>query len=169
MLPLDRFLTYVDDLVVGRAPGLGVWLTKVEHGASPMLIRHLEHNRVFHERVALLSYVFERRPRVPFGERHKVERIGHGFYRVQVRLGFMQTPGIPRTLENIRMLGFDVDLDRKHFYLAHETVVRREKGSAMGPISFALFAFFSKISSRAPDYFKIPHDGVIEVGFRVEI
>ena len=65
--------------------------------------------------------------------------------------------------------GFDVDLDRKHFYLAHETVVRREKGSAMGPISFAIFAFFSKISSRAPDYFKIPHDGVIEVGFRIEI
>jgi KUP system potassium uptake protein len=169
MLPLDRFLAYVDDLVVGRAPGLGVWLTKVEHGASPMLIRHLEHNRVFHERVALLSYVFERRPRVPFGERHKVERLGHGFYRVQVRLGFMQTPDIPRTLENIQLLGFDSDLERKHYYLAHETVVRREKGSAMGPVSFAIFAFLSKISSRAPDYFKIPSDGVIEVGFRVEI
>jgi KUP system potassium uptake protein len=169
MLPLDRFLTYMDDLVIGRTPGLGVWLTKVEHGASPMLIRHLEHNRVFHERVALLSYVFERRPRVPFGERHKVERIGHGFYRVQVRLGFMQTPDIPRTLENIQILGFDSDLDRKHYYLAHETVVRREKDSAMGPISFAIFSFLSKISSRAPDYFKIPHDGVIEVGFRIEI
>jgi KUP system potassium uptake protein len=169
MLPLDRFLEYVDDLVIGRAPGLGVWLTKVEHGASPMLIRHLEHNRVFHERVALLSYVFERRPRVPFGERHKVERLGHGFYRVQVRLGFMQTPDIPRTLENIQVLGFDSDLERKHYYLAHETVVRREKGSSMGPVTFAIFSFLSKISSRAPDYFNIPHDGVIEVGFRVEI
>jgi len=29
--------------------------------------------------------------------------------------------------------------------------------------------FLSKISSRAPDYFKIPHDGVIEVGLRIEI
>jgi len=169
ILPLDRFLTYVDDLVIGRAPGLGVWLTKVEHGASPMLIRHLQHNRVFHERVALLSFVPDRRPRVPFGERHKVENIGHGFYRVQVRLGFMQTPDIPRTLQNIQILGFDSDLDRKHYYLAHETVVRREKGSAMGPVSFAIFSFLSRISSRAPDYFKIPHDGVIEVGFRVEI
>jgi len=81
----------------------------------------------------------------------------------------MQTPDIPRTLENIRMLGFDVDLDRKHFYLAHETVVPREKDSAIGPVSFAIFSFLSKISSRAPDYFKIPHDSVIEVGFRVEI
>ena len=67
------------------------------------------------------------------------------------------------------MLGFDADLERKHYYLAHETVVRREKDSAMGPVSFAVFSFLSKISSRAPDFFKIPHDAVIEVGFRVEI
>ncbi len=169
ILPLHRFLDYVDDLAIGRPPGLGVWLTKVEHGASPMLIRHLQHNRVFHERVALLSYVFDRRPRVPFHERHKVESIGHGFYRVQVRLGFMQTPDVPLSLENLQLLGFDADLERKHYYLAHETVVRREKDPAMGRITFAIFAFLNKISSRAPDYFKIPNDGVIEVGFRVEI
>jgi len=169
ILPLDRFLGYVDDLAIGRPPGLGVWLTKVEHGASPMLIRHLQHNRVFHERVLLLSYVFERRPRVPFAERHKVERVGHGFYRGQVRLGFMQTPDIPRTLENFRMLGFDADLEHKHYYIAHETIVRREKGSAMGRIPFAIFSFLSKIASQAPDYFKIPNDGIIEVGFRIEI
>jgi KUP system potassium uptake protein len=169
ILPLDRFLGYVDDLVIGRAPGLGVWLTKVEHGASPMLIRHLQHNRIFHERVLLLSYVFERRPRVPFAERHKVERIGHGFYRGQVRLGFMQPPDIPRTLENFRMLGFDADLEHKHYYVAHETIVRREKASAMGRVPFAIFSFLSKIASRAPDYFKIPNDGIIEVGFRIEI
>jgi len=65
--------------------------------------------------------------------------------------------------------GFDSELDRKHYYLAHETVVRREKESSLGPISFAIFSFLNKISSRAPDYFKIPHDGVIEVGFRIEI
>jgi KUP system potassium uptake protein len=169
ILPLDRFLGYVDDLVIGRAPGLGVWLTKVEHGASPMLIRHLQHNRVFHQRVLLLGYAFERRPRVPFAERHKVENVGHGFYRGRVRLGFMQPPDIPRTLENFRMLGFDADLEHKHYYVAHETIVRREKGSAMGRIPFAIFSFLSKIASRAPDYFKIPNDGVIEVGFRIEI
>ena len=33
-----------------------------------------------------------------------------------------------------------------------------------------LYAFFlNRIASRAPDFFKIPSDAVIEVGFRVEI
>ena len=168
-MPLDKFLKYADKTVIGRAPGLGVWLTKVEHGASPMLLRHLEHNRVLHETVVLLTFVTDRRPRVPFVERHKVERLGRGFYRIQVRLGFMQTPDIPLSLINCNRLGFDADLDHKNYYLAHETVVRRATGSSMGPVSFAIFSFLNRISSRAPDFFRIPHDAVIEVGFRVDI
>jgi KUP system potassium uptake protein len=168
-MPLEKFLPYADNAVIGRAPGLGVWLTKVDHGASPMLLRHIEHNRVFHEKVALLTFVSDRRPRVPFGERHSVQRLGHGFYRIQVRLGFMQTPDIPLTLLNCNRLGFDADLEQRNYYVAHETVVRRETGSAMGPVSFSIFSFLNRISSRAPDFFKIPHDAIIEVGFRVEI
>jgi KUP system potassium uptake protein len=168
-MPLPEFCSYADKIVIGRAPGTGVWLTKVEHGASPMLLRHIEHNRVLHETVVLLTFLNDPRPRVPFHERHAVTRLGHGFYRIQVGLGFMQTPDIPLSLINCNKLGFDADLDHKNYYLAHETIVRRPSGSAMGPVSFALFSFLNRIASRAPDFFKIPHDAVIEVGFRVEI
>jgi KUP system potassium uptake protein len=168
-MPLKEFLDYADRTVIGRAPGMGVWLSKVDHGASPMLLRHIEHNRVLHQTVVLLTFLSDRRPRVPFHERHSVHRLGHGFYRIQVRLGFMQTPDIPLTLINCNKLGFDADLDHKNYYLAHETIVRREQGSAMDPISFGVFSFLNRIASRAPDFFKIPHDAVIEVGFRVGI
>ena len=168
-MPLKEFLEYADKAVIGRAPGMGVWLTKVEHGASPMLLRHIEHNRVLHQTVVLLTFMADRRPRVPFHERHAVERLGHGFYRIQVKLGFMQTPDIPLTLINCSKLGFDADLDHKNYYLAHETIVRLTSNSSMRPIPFAIFSFLNRISSRAPDFFKIPHDAVIEVGFRVEI
>ena len=168
-MPLKEFLVYADNTVIGRAPGMGVWLTKVEHGASPMLLRHIEHNRVLHATVVLLTFVADRRPRVPFHQRHAVTRLGHGFYRIEVRLGFMQTPDIPLTLINCNKLGFDADLDHKNYYMAHETIVRRESGSAMNPIGFAIFSFLNRISSRAPSFFRIPHDAVIEVGFRVEI
>jgi KUP system potassium uptake protein len=168
-MPLAEFLDYADNTCIGRTPGMGVWLTKVEHGASPMLLRHIEHNRVLHETVVLLTFVSDRRPRVPFHQRHSVHRLGHGFYRIQVRLGFMQTPDIPLTLINCNKLGFDADLDHKNYYIAHETIVRRERGSSMEPVSFAVFSFLNRIASRAPDFFKIPHDAIIEVGFRVEI
>jgi KUP system potassium uptake protein len=168
-MPLDQFLIHADNTVIGRAPGLGVWLTKVDHGASPMLLRHLEHNRVLHEKVVLLTFLSDRRPRVPFGERHSVVPLGHGFYRIQVRLGFMQTPDIPLSLLNCNRLGFDADLVHQNYYVAHETIVRRETGSSMGMMTFPVFSFLNRISSRAPDFFKIPQDAIIEVGFRVAI
>ncbi len=168
-MPLKEFLPYADKTVIGRAAGMGVWLTKVDHGASPMLLRHIEHNRVLHETVVLLTFLADRRPRVPFHQRHSVHRLGHGFYRIQVRLGFMQTPDIPLSLINCNKLGFEADLDHKNYYIAHETIVRRETGSAMDAISFAIFSFLNRIASRAPDFFKIPQDAIIEVGFRVEI
>jgi KUP system potassium uptake protein len=168
-MPLKEFLPYADETVIGRAAGMGVWLTKVDHGASPMLLRHIEHNRVLHETVVLLTFLPDRRPRVPFHERHSVHRLGHGFYRIQVRLGFMQTPDIPLSLINCNKLGFEADLDHKNYYIAHETIVRRETNPAMDAISFAIFSFLNRIASRAPDFFKIPQDAIIEVGFRVEI
>ena len=81
----------------------------------------------------------------------------------------MQTPDIPLTLINCNRLGFDADLDHKNYYIAHETIVRRAAGSSIEPIPFAIFSFLNRIASRAPDFFKIPHDAIIEVGFRVEV
>jgi KUP system potassium uptake protein len=168
-MPLQDFVDRIDEMVVARAPGLGVWLTKVAHGASPMLLHHVRHNGVMHKSVVLMTFLPDRRPRVPFAERHSVARLGHGFFHIQVKLGFMQTPDIPLTLRNCDPLGFDVDFDHVHYYIGHEIVVRRAKDSAMAPISFAIFAFLTKIASRAPDFFKIPYDGLSEVGFRVDI
>ena len=103
-MPLQDFVDHIDEMVVARAPGLGVWLTKVAHGASPMLLHHVQHNGVMHKSVVLMTFLPDRRPRVPFAQRHSVERLGHGFFHIQVKLGFMQTPDIPLTLKNCDLL-----------------------------------------------------------------
>jgi KUP system potassium uptake protein len=168
-MPLDQFVENVDRMVVARTPGVGVWLTKVSHGASPVMLHHVKNNCVMHRTVILMTVISDRRPRVPFADRHSIEKLGHGFYRIQVRLGFMQTPDIPLALEHCRSLGFDVALDDVHYYIAHEIVVRRASNSAMWAGSFAIFAFLTRIASRTPDFFKIPLEGRSEVGFRIEI
>jgi KUP system potassium uptake protein len=96
-------------------------------------------------------------------------RLGHGFFHITVRLGFMQRPDIPLTLKNCEILGFDADLEDLHYFVGHETVIRRPHGSTLGPVTFALFGFLTRIASRAPDFFRIPQDRLSEVGFRVEL
>ena len=168
-MPLADFIAQSDGMVAARPPGTAVWITKVEHGISPMILHYVRHNAVLHETVVLLTVQPDRRPRVPFAERHSIERLGHGFFHITVRLGFMQRPNIPMTLRNCEMLGFEADLDAVHYFIGHETVIRREHGSTLGPVPFAIFAFLTKIASRAPDFFHIPQDALSEIGFRVEI
>jgi KUP system potassium uptake protein len=168
-MPLDRFIDTVQKMVVARPLGVGVWLTKVAHGASPILLHHVKQNSVLQQTMILLTFVPDRRPRVPFAERHVIESLGHGIYRIQIRLGFMQTPDIPVALKSCKMHGFEVDLDQVHYYIAHEIVVRRARKSAMGAVPFAIYAFLTRIASRAPDSFKLPHERVLEVGFHIEI
>jgi KUP system potassium uptake protein len=168
-MPLDRFVANVEKMVVARPPGVGVWLTKVAHGASPILLHHIKQNSVLQQTMILLTFVADRRPRVPFAERHDIESLGHGIYRIQIRLGFMQSPDIPLALKSCKMHGFEVDLDQVHYYIAHEIVVRRARKSAMGAVPFAIYAFLTRVASRAPDFFKLPHDRVLEVGFHIEI
>src|SRR5262249_37148668 len=117
---------------------------------------HVKNNSVLHETVILMTFVADRRPRVPLGERHLIEGLGHCIYRIQVRLGFMQPPDIPLTLHNCKMLDFDVDLAQAHYYIAHEVVLRRARNSAMAAVPFAIFASsptlraVPPISSRSP-------------------
>jgi KUP system potassium uptake protein len=168
-MPVAEFIARINERVVARPAGMGVWLTKVDHGISPMILHHVRHNAALHRTVVLLTVVPDRRPRVPFGERHKIERLGGGFYHIAVRLGFMQRPDIPLTLKNCELLGFDADFEDVHYFIGHETVIRRAGGSRLGAVSFAVFSFLNRIASRAPDFFRIPQDRLSEVGFRVEI
>jgi KUP system potassium uptake protein len=56
-----------------------------------------------------------------------------------------------------------------HYYIAHEIVVRGGRKSAMAAVPLAIYGFLVRIASRAPDFFKIPHERVLEVGFHIEI
>jgi len=47
-----------------RVPGVAIFLTSVEGGAPPVLLHHLKHNKVLHERVILMSVVTEEIPLV---------------------------------------------------------------------------------------------------------
>ena len=71
-MPLAKFVDNIDEMVVARVAGTGVWLTKVAHGASPMLLHHIRHNQVMHETVVLFNSRSRAKtarsvPRAPFG------------------------------------------------------------------------------------------------------
>jgi len=108
-------------------------------------------------------------PLIPFAERHSVERLGHGFFHINVKLGFHADAGHSPDAQGLRIARLRRRLRSRPLLHRPRIAVRHAKDSAMAPISFAIFAFLTKIASPAPDFFPIPRESLSEVGFRVDI
>ena len=75
-------------------------------GAVPQALLHnLKHNQVLHERNVILTVVFHDVPWSAWPQRAHVEPLGHGFWRVTLNFGFMDTPDVPEALAPVRGTG----------------------------------------------------------------
>jgi KUP system potassium uptake protein len=168
-MPFDTFMANLDTMLVTRLPGCGVFITRLTDSASPMLLHHIRHNRVLHENVILLTVEPTKRPRVPASERLAITELGNGFHRVVVKIGFLQRPDIPTALRSCAKLGMEFCREEIHYYIAHESLVRRASRSRLPGLVWILFNLMHRLGLRAADYFHLPPKRVIEVGFRVEV
>ncbi|MEC4590521.1 MULTISPECIES: potassium transporter Kup [Nitrospirillum] len=163
------FMRQVEETVVHRLPGTAVFVTRTADRVSPMLVHHVTHNRVLHEHVILLTLVPTKRPRVPAGERLSVEQVGNGFWRVTVRIGFMQKPDVPTVMRGLARLGLAFCREEVTYYISHERLIRAERNPALsGPI-WTAYHLMQRLGLRASDYFHLPPEQVMEVGFRLEV
>ena len=168
-VPLKPFL---DSLFVDppqRVPGTAVFLTATPEATPHALLHNLNHNKVLHERVVFLTVEVTEEPRVPFQDRVKLVKLGHGCWRMNVRYGFMNEPDIAQTLEIASTLGLEFDMMTTSFFLSRETVVPVAAVSDMAFWREKLFAMMARNAGNAADYFKLPTNRVIELGTKVEI
>ena len=167
-MPIDQFFAHVDELVVARIPGCAVFVTRLAGRASSMILHQVRHNRVLHKHVVLLTVELSRQPRVPASGRITVTELGHGFFSVVVKVGFMQRADLPTALRGCVKLGYGFCSD-VHYYIAHEGLVRRSSRSRLPGLAWVVFNAMHRLGLRAADYFHLPAKRVMEVGFRLEV
>jgi KUP system potassium uptake protein len=169
-VPLEPFLDSLFVQPPERVPGTAVFLTATPEATPHALLHNLNHNKVLHERVVFLTVEIRDMPWVPFTSRVKVERLGHGCFRVRVRYGFMNRPDVTRALELCAALGLDFNLMETSFFLSREKIVPvAGNGTGMALWREKMFAAMARNAGNITDYFNIPTNRVIELGTRVEI
>jgi KUP system potassium uptake protein len=166
--PLDAFLDEIDARDPHRVAGTAVFMTSTLGGTPPVLLHHYKHNKVLHEQVVLLSVVTEDVPTVPRSDRVVVERLREGFFRVTARYGFMQSPRVTEILRACHDAGLRTQPDTTSFYLGREKLVVT-KNPGMSAWRKIVFAFLSRNSRAATDFFKLPPDRVVEMGMQLEL
>jgi KUP system potassium uptake protein len=168
-VPFDRFTESLEEQLVARIPGCAVVFTRALHNASPILIQQVRHNKVLHEHVILMTIEPVARPVVHARERLAVTHLGHGFHRVVVKLGFMQSPDLPAYVKGCARLGLDCVNQEIHYLVAYEHVARRARNAHFPMALWQLFSLLSKMGVRLTDFLHIPEDQVFEVGIKVAI
>jgi KUP system potassium uptake protein len=168
MYPFDRFLKDIAEQPPYRVPGTAIFMTSNQQGTPPTLLHNLEHNRVLHERVILLTVATSEVPYVPDSQRAELQPLGQGFYRVALRYGFMQEPDVPAALMLVASPDFPIDLDRTTFFLGIETLLLSDR-PGMPLWKERLFVLLSRNAVRATSFFKIPPQRVVEIGIQVEL
>jgi KUP system potassium uptake protein len=183
-LPIELFLQDIRRRQPYRVPGAAVFMTSDSEGAPPVLLHHLKHNKVLHEKVMLMSVHTEEIPQVADRERVRCSELGEGFYQVRVHYGFMETPDIPEVLRTLgRAEGngrpVSVKLANTTFYLGRETLIpmqpsrqredgARPEGRRMGRWRKKLFVLMTRNAQSATAYFGIPPNRVVELGAQIQ-
>lgn len=154
-----------------RVGGTAVFLTEQSHEAPSVLMHHLKHNQVLHERVIMLTLMTTDAPRVPDEERLHVESLGMGFVRLIVHLGFMESPDVPELLQLAVKQGLidDVDLMQTSFYMGRETLALPRDWRVGRGLLLRIFNWLRKNELDATSHFNIPANRVLELGARLFI
>jgi KUP system potassium uptake protein len=151
-----------------RVSGTAVFMVSELEGAPSALMHNLKHNQVLHERNILLTVIVEDKPYVTTGNRLLIKDLGHGFYRIKLFYGFMETPDIPAALELCAKEGMPFDMMATTFFISRAMIIISSK-TKMAQWRGRLFLGLSKNAMNAADFFKIPANRVIEMGTRIEI
>ncbi len=167
-IPMEEFLRDITRRPPVRVPGTAIFMDGTGTGTPPALEHNLEHNKVLHERVVLLTVKTRQLPHVSPEDRVRVEPLGHNFYRLTINYGFMEDPDIPGVLESIDEHGLAYDPADTTYFLGRETVIAGKRPGMM-LWREKLFAIMSRNASSATAYFCLPPDRVVEMGSQVEI
>jgi KUP system potassium uptake protein len=168
LYPLERFFDEIAQRPPHRVSGTAVFMTSNRQGTPPTLLHNLEHNKVLHQRVILLTVVTTDGPHVEGSKRVIVDSLPEGFQRVTVCYGFMEEPDIPAALSEAAEYGVTIVPEKTTYFLGTETLLATKR-PGMALWRERLFVVMSRNALRATSFFKIPPDRVMEVGMQVEL
>jgi KUP system potassium uptake protein len=151
-----------------RVKGTAVFMTQDPEGTPPALLHQLKHNRVLHEQVVILTILGTEAPTVSAAERVEITQLGHGFWRIIARYGFMETPRVPDVMRCAAALGLETFRGRTSYFLGRETFVSTGR-SELPRWRRALFLFLARNARSPTEFFAIPPNEVVELGAQMEV
>jgi KUP system potassium uptake protein len=173
--PLREFIDGLRDCEppLVRMSGTAVFLNRGKETAPLAMRANVEHNRVLHRHVVVMSIDTVPVPRLTDDERITIDELGYkrdGIIHVSACYGYMERPNIPaalRLLDPAHTEGH-IDVDTASFFLSKLELTAGDEPT-MAPWRKRLFIATSYITADAAAYFSLPLDRTVIIGSRIEV
>lgn len=167
-IPVFDFIEKIKSEHPHRVAGHAIYMSSDPLGVPIPLLHNLKHNKVLHEKVALLTFKTKEVPFISRKDRLTIAEFEEGIFQIIAYYGFMEIPKMKHILEGLREKNIFFPIQETTFVLGRETLL--VAGTADLPVwREKIFAFMAKNAERPTAFFKIPPNQVIEVGIQVEI
>ena len=167
-VPLTELIEILRARPPHRTPGTAIFLTSESDVAPVALMHNLKHNKVLHEKNVILTVHTAETPRVRDEDRVLIEPVNDDFKKVIITYGFMESPNIPKALNQSRKLGLKFDIMATSFFLGRRSILPSAR-SGMPMWQDKLFIFLMRNAANPTDFFKIPPNRVVEMGAQVTV
>ncbi len=165
---VKTFMKTVEKSPPVRIPGTAVYMSSTPDNLPNALLINFRHNKILHEKVILLSLITRDVPFVPRSDKIVIYDLGSNVYKVIAYYGFKEIPNASYILDKCAERGLVIDAGHASFFLSRGIPV-----SSISPHlnnwQEQLFIFLAKNALSAADFFKIPHNRVMEIGIRVKV
>jgi KUP system potassium uptake protein len=151
-----------------RVPGTAIFMASSSAGVPSALLHNIKHNKVLHERVVILTVAIQDVPYVDEAERCSIKDMGQGFYRLNLRYGFLEETDVPAALKRADMCGGPFEMMKTSFFLSRQTLLASAK-PGMAIWREKLFAWMLRNAASAMEFFRLPTNRVVELGSQIEI
>jgi KUP system potassium uptake protein len=158
---------------VVRVPGTAVFLNR-NPKTTPLAMReNVEHNRILHESVIIVSINTEPIPYVSQEDRMTIDDLHHrddGIIMVKAHYGFQEQADVPALVREAAASGFEtpVDVDDVVYFLSKIEIVATD-APGMAAWRKRLFLATAHVAADAVDYFKLPRHRTVLLGSAIEI
>ncbi len=167
-LDLLPFIENLDFKSVNIAQRTAIYAVANPKVVPQALLHNMKHNQVLHKTNIILTVQIQETPSVPPEQRLEVTQLTQEFWKVVIKLGFMDDTDIPEILVDCKKHGLEIAAFDSTYFLSRETVVSTHAGGMMRWRE-QLFATMSRNSSDIAKFFQLPDNSVVELGTRVQI
>ncbi len=172
VIGLNDLVEMLDREAPTRIEGTAIFLTSDPSTVPVALLQNLRHNRVLHRHNIILSVATSQMPFVPEAHRLAVERLSSSITCVVLNFGYMEIPDVPRALKGLPSQGggqgVDFDVDHASYFLGRRSIVSDAK-AGLPEWQDHIYIAMARSAANANDFFRIPHDRVVELGVQMAV